>query len=146
MNELNISIQGMNRIVNEIFGKITAFKRSLRLWELQTMTQFSIMRTAIPTDAVKYAEHIQLLQLEFNSRFQDICKSEAKANIFSTAFGVNVETVPADSIQRRQMSTVIRISGINLGTCDSLTFITILLCSDHGRGMIRFYETHMFVK
>lgn len=70
------------------------------------MTQFSILRTGTPTDAVKYAEHTQLLQLEFNSSFQDICKFEAIANIFSMAFGVNVETVPADSIQRRQINTM----------------------------------------
>jgi hypothetical protein len=62
------------------------------------MKYFSILRTGIPTDAVKYAEHTRLLQQVFNSRFQDICKIEATDNLFSVIFGVNVETVPADFI------------------------------------------------
>lgn len=48
VNELNIKLQGVNRLVTEMFDKITEFLRKLRLCELHllwnNMTHFPILR------------------------------------------------------------------------------------------------------
>jgi hypothetical protein len=85
--------------MNKMFDSITAFKRNLQLWELQlqlnSMTHFPILRKEMLTAAKKYVEEIQLIQLEFTTCFQDICRYEATGNLFSMPFGVNAENVPA---------------------------------------------------
>jgi hypothetical protein len=40
------------------------------------------LRTEKPTDCRKHMEEIQLLQQEFNSRFQNICKYKVTINLF----------------------------------------------------------------
>jgi hypothetical protein len=66
-----------SHLVNEMFNKTTAFAR---MWEMElrsdSVARFPIMRMEKPTEGEKYAEEIQILQQEFSSRFQDICKYE----------------------------------------------------------------------
>jgi hypothetical protein len=47
------------------------------------------------SDAKKCADEIQLLQKEFNSRFQNIRKCVVTINLFSMPFCVHVENIPA---------------------------------------------------
>jgi hypothetical protein len=100
MNEVNISLQAVNRLASETLDRITMFERKLRLWELQLrpkhMTHLQILGTEKPTDTKKCAENIQSLQQEFQTRFEDVDlrKHESIINLFSLSFDVNVETVP----------------------------------------------------
>jgi hypothetical protein len=83
-----------------MFDTKAAFKKQLLLWDLQLQSDntehFPILRTGKPTDAKTQAEEIQLLQQEFNTRFQDIRKYEGTVNLFSVSCNINVKTVPAE--------------------------------------------------
>jgi hypothetical protein len=57
VNEQNITIQRTNNTMNEMFEKMTVFKRKLWLWELQmplAVMCFPFLRTEKPTDTKKY--------------------------------------------------------------------------------------------
>jgi hypothetical protein len=66
LNELNITLQERNHLVNEMFYKITAFEKNLRLWKLHLRRNNATLINYDNTDDKKYAEEIQLVQQEFN--------------------------------------------------------------------------------
>ena len=63
-------------------------------------SHFAHLRKETPSETRKYAQHIQKLITEFESRFK-IFRSEKTSlsfNIFSSPFNIDVETVP-DELQ-----------------------------------------------
>lgn len=150
MNELNISIQGMNRVVNEIFGKITAFKRSLRLWELQMRSNNDTTSQFWEWEYPPMLWNMRNTLSFFNKNSTLVSKIYASLRPQQTYtqwhLALMLQRFQPIRIQRRQMCTVIRIWGIHLGMRDSLTFIVIFLFRDHARRMLRLSKTHMFVK
>jgi hypothetical protein len=88
-SEPSISLQEAIHLVTEIFDKIPALERRLRLREMQlesnNMTYFPTLATERTTGNKKL------------NCFQDVCNYDATIGLFSMAFDVNAETVPAGS-------------------------------------------------
>jgi hypothetical protein len=85
MSEVDINLQGVNRLANETLDKIAMFEKKLRLWELQLrskhMTRFQILRTE------KEIRGKNSASTRIPGPF-----SRSKINLFSLPFDVNVET------------------------------------------------------
>jgi hypothetical protein len=87
-----------------MFDKINAFESKLKIWNKHllsnNMSHFAHLKKENPSETWKYAQHLQKLITEFESRFK-IFRSEKTVrsfNIFSSPFNIDVESVP-DELQ-----------------------------------------------
>ncbi|XP_076643549.1 general transcription factor II-I repeat domain-containing protein 2-like [Halictus rubicundus] len=73
LNELNIKLQGKNKLVTEMFDKIKAFEQKLKIWNQQLESNktvnFAILRKENPSETKKYAMETQILQKELTTKF-----------------------------------------------------------------------------
>ncbi|XP_076645577.1 general transcription factor II-I repeat domain-containing protein 2-like [Halictus rubicundus] len=100
LNELNIKLQGKNKLVTEMFDKIKAFEQKLKIWNQQlksnSTVNFAILRKENPSETKKYAMEIQILQKEFSSRFTNFRENQTKFDIFSSPFNIDLERIPEE--------------------------------------------------
>lgn len=104
LNVLNMKLQGENVLITCVFSYLKAFKEKLRLWERQfkkeEIIHFPCLKTIAPEinhtkiNFQKYAEEIQLLIDEFDSRFSEINKYNKLLELFTSPFNVEVNSVP----------------------------------------------------
>ena len=97
LNALNISLQGKDSLVTELFEKIKSFEKKLQLWRNQlennNMYYFPTLRNEIPQDSKKYVNIILDIQIEFEARFQDFREHETSFALFASPFDIAVDEV-----------------------------------------------------
>lgn len=104
MNNLNVTLQGKNVIVHEIYFAVQAFKRKLDLFSTQLKERkfqhFPTLNTMTigVCEARKYSKKVSDLRVEFSRRFGDFRRLENKLKILANPFTVDVESAP-DNLQ-----------------------------------------------
>ena len=103
LNDLNMELQGKSQFIHNMFDQIKAFESKLKIWNKHLLSNntshFPYLRKETPSETRKYAQQIQTLITEFESRFK-IFRSEKPLlsfNIFSSPFNIDVETVPDET-------------------------------------------------
>ncbi|KFM58258.1 General transcription factor II-I repeat domain-containing protein 2, partial [Stegodyphus mimosarum] len=104
LTDLNLSLQGKDHIITNMFDIIKAFKCQLVLWEKQLknedLTHFptcSMNKSSLDDTCSyqKYAEKIANLTTEFETRFNDFSSLEDKFFLFSSIFSISIDSVPS---------------------------------------------------
>ncbi|CAI6355941.1 unnamed protein product [Macrosiphum euphorbiae] len=97
LNELNVRLQGNNQLISNMFQIITAFELKLKLWqsqvEVNNFMYFPVLAEYNPKNSEKYGSLILILIKEFETRFQDFCKTSQLFAIFATPFSVDITAV-----------------------------------------------------
>ena len=105
MNDLNLSLQGENGLISDMYTHIKAFKEKLLLFESQLAKSYFIhfkccekisqeTMDRFPTDFA--IEIICNLKSNFQSRFADLDKHALEIRIFQNPFDCDLESVAAD--------------------------------------------------
>ncbi|KAK7886513.1 hypothetical protein WMY93_026134 [Mugilogobius chulae] len=108
LNALNVSLQGKDAVISQLYAHIRAFKTKLHLFHRHLLqaepntTHFPALHgvlESLPPDNVhaqmeKYADAISALMEEFNVRFRDFVTIEQDLALFSSPFSVNPDDVP----------------------------------------------------
>ena len=104
LNALNISLQGQNAVVSELYSHIKAFKTKLQLFQRhfsQTepcTTHFPALRDVTIgcrcVETKKYAEALIPLASDFNDRFWDFAAIEKEILLFTSPFSVDPDEAP----------------------------------------------------
>lgn len=94
LNELNLKLQGKNKLIHELLGSVNAFQQKLNLWQLQ-LSQRNVEAAHFPRlsqrprpnlDYARYENEILKLKQDFEKRFQDIRAKEKEVKIFANPF------------------------------------------------------------
>uniref|UniRef100_A0A096MCI3 HAT C-terminal dimerisation domain-containing protein n=1 Tax=Poecilia formosa TaxID=48698 RepID=A0A096MCI3_POEFO len=110
LNALNISIQGQNAVVSQLYSHIGAFRTKLLLFQRHlsqtqpTTTHFPSLQEImarfpqndISAQIRRYAADISSLAEEFQQRFRDFAAIEKEITIFSAPFSVVPDDAPYD--------------------------------------------------
>jgi hypothetical protein len=71
--DLNMELQGRDQFIHNMFDKINAFESKLKIWNKHllsnNMSHFAHLKKENPSETRKYAQHLQKLITEFESRF-----------------------------------------------------------------------------
>ncbi|XP_051784546.1 general transcription factor II-I repeat domain-containing protein 2-like [Erpetoichthys calabaricus] len=98
LNELNAKLQSQGQMIHELYGHIKSFQNKLRLWESQLKEgntyHFPTLVNHKDFDCESFANELNSLSREFNTRFCDFKNQEANLQIFSCPFDVDVELAP----------------------------------------------------
>jgi len=98
--DLNVSLQGKNKLIGDLWDRIRAFKVELSLYELElregNLENFpSLLATDVSNcNFDEYVQALNKLRNEFNDRFTVIQKMEPELNVFMTPFSVPIEKAP----------------------------------------------------
>ncbi|XP_065650666.1 general transcription factor II-I repeat domain-containing protein 2-like [Hydra vulgaris] len=104
LNELNIILQGKNKLVTTIFDYVRAFQTKLLLWERQieqeNLVHFETCKSMKLQDPnfmfSSYSKNINNIKQDFEVRFQDFKKCEPKFALFTSPFNFDIEKVEED--------------------------------------------------
>lgn len=104
--ELNLRLQGKEKVITYLHDEIRKFKCKLLLWTTQiknenlcnfsSCTKLSTANSQLQFK--KYAKKLEVLSKEFSKRFRDFDSMQEKFNIFTAPFGYDVERAP-ESLQ-----------------------------------------------
>lgn len=101
LNDLNLKLQGKNKLITNLYDDIKCFITKLRLWKSQVLNENlvhfptckelknSTNTKSIPSFA-KYKSRLELLSTEFQKRFHDFSSFEDPFPLFSTTFTFDV--------------------------------------------------------
>ncbi|XP_065645391.1 general transcription factor II-I repeat domain-containing protein 2-like [Hydra vulgaris] len=101
---LNIILQGKNKLVTTMFNNVGAFQTKLLLWECQieqeNLVHFETCKSMKLQDPnfmfSSYSKNINNIKQDFEVRFQDFKKCEPKFNLFISPFNFDIEKVEED--------------------------------------------------
>ena len=102
LNDLNLKLQGKNKLFPSLVNNINSFKMKLKLFisqlEKQDLCQFPHLKEqsefAVDNgNMTKYIEKIKLLQESFESRFRDFAKEENFMVAFVNPFSLNDQDI-----------------------------------------------------
>lgn len=104
LNDLNQKLQGKDKLVSELFEKITAFKRQLQLFTAQlkvsNLIHFpncrQLSEQSEELDFTKFASATEQLMTEFSSRFNDFRDKKELYSVFSDPLGADIDSLPAE--------------------------------------------------
>ncbi|XP_065642369.1 general transcription factor II-I repeat domain-containing protein 2-like [Hydra vulgaris] len=104
LNDLNIILQGNNKLVTTMFDNIGAFQTKLLLWEHQIEQEnlvhfetFKSMKLQDPNFMFSsYSKNINNIKQDFEVRFQDFKKCEPKFALFTSPFNFDIEKKEED--------------------------------------------------
>ncbi|XP_014785136.1 general transcription factor II-I repeat domain-containing protein 2B-like [Octopus bimaculoides] len=105
MNELNLELQGKNKLVCDLYGIITAFRRKLSLIEAQLQEGSFSHFHCFQEFCTENVEHINLefqkkiirdLNKHFSQRFSDLDRIENEILLFENLFGYNLDNMPIE--------------------------------------------------
>jgi len=101
LNDLNLRLQGDDKLIIDSCREITIFKLKLQLWEHQLVNEdashfkeFNNFDLPCEKKYKEYAEIIHNIGKSFEKRFQEINTYGKNFEIFSSPFNVDVTTVP----------------------------------------------------
>ena len=108
LNVLNISLQGKDAVVSQLFAHIKAFGSKLQLFQRHmsqrqpSTAHFPVLRKVmdsflpgnIGAQAGRYAAIIASLSAEFSGRFRDFYGMEKDISLFSSPFSGDPDTAP----------------------------------------------------
>ena len=103
LNDLNVSLQGKDKLIGSLWDRIQAFKVELALLQEQLQEEeFDLYPCLqnVDVEGLTFDEHVEalkFLQKEFDGRFSEIGKMEKVLAIFMTPFSVNVQEAPNSS-------------------------------------------------
>ena len=98
LNDLNLKLQGKNKLFPDLVNDINAFKMKIKLFisqlEIQDFRQFPHLKeqsecTATIGNLGKCVEKIKLLQESFENRFRDFVKEESYIPAFLNPFSLS---------------------------------------------------------
>nr|XP_039256406.1 general transcription factor II-I repeat domain-containing protein 2-like [Styela clava] len=111
LNDLNIQLQGKRKLIFDFLAAVISFKAKLRLFKSQflkgMLIHFPICSQHISPErqlaaGIKYAEHIELLNEEFNNRLSLSSGEELHLKIIENPFSID----PAEAPPRLQMELI----------------------------------------
>ena len=129
MNSLNLQLQGEGKLICDMFSHVKAFEVKLGLLQRQIkeenfvhlpMTQKLFAEKPVVAFPVeKCAEVLELLQLEFTARFQEVHLHAKDIRLFQNPFATDIDEV--ESVYQLELA--------ELQSCDALkdTFLTCKL-------------------
>ena len=98
LNDLNLKLQGKNKLFPDLVNDINAFKMKIKLFisqlEIQDLRQFPRLKeqsecTATIGNLGQCVEKIKLLQESFENRFRDFVKEESYIPAFLNTFSLS---------------------------------------------------------
>jgi hypothetical protein len=102
LNQLNLKLQGENKLITESCSEIKSFTLKLHLWENQLRngdaTHFAELintKCSVQKDFSKYADCLNKLKEAFDSRFQEIAMYDKHFELFRSPFNVDPSTAPS---------------------------------------------------
>ena len=102
LSKLNVSLQGRDRTIIELFDSIQLFKAQLHLFMGHLRTQVTFHFPKLESVSVgnnlnfnRYADILQTLHDEFSSRFQDVMKIDKELSIIVAPFQCDANLAPA---------------------------------------------------
>ncbi|CAM1299181.1 GTF2IRD2B (predicted) [Pycnogonum litorale] len=102
LNQLNVSMQGKDKLVHNLFGDIKSFEAKLLLWKSQlennVFDHFPCLeiQKELKPEGGRYSTEIEKLTAEFSRRFQEFRANENDFKIFSMPFSVDPVTAPTN--------------------------------------------------
>ena len=102
LNELNLKLQGENKLITDCYQDIKSFIMQLELYESQLKLRNSIHFPRLNNfnsdhkDFLKYANEVTNLLKAFQDRFSYMQKYEEIFNIFLSPFNVDVQSAPSN--------------------------------------------------
>lgn len=121
LTDLNLKLQGKNKIITHLYDDLKCFITKLSLWKLhlssENLAHFPTCRdlknTADTESALsfaKYASHLELLSKEFQERFCDFSSFEHQFDLFSAPFTFDVikaeESLQMEILEMQSDSTL----------------------------------------
>lgn len=102
MNELNLKLQGKDRMVHNCYSDIKSFEMKLRLIKinileakLHNLRFCSIIMENNPNILTnKFGNYIEIFQNEFKTRFADFHSHSNEFRLFQNQFSIDIEYVP----------------------------------------------------
>ena len=104
LNELNVGMQGRNKLVTEYYDSVRAFQMKLALWETQLSQRNTVHFPCLKSLSVThgrmdaYKNLLSTLIQEFNNRFTVFTQLEKEFTIFRSPFTINASDAP-DKLQ-----------------------------------------------
>lgn len=104
LNVLNMSLQGKNEIITDLFGRVNAFKIKLSLWESQLrdkntchFPRLTLVYETVPLQKFEvFAQVLKELSVEFQCRFQEMEKIRQLLHIFATPMSADYNNVSSE--------------------------------------------------
>lgn len=100
LNELNVCLQGNNRMIHQLYELIIGFEMKLNLWKNQLLSnEFDNFPTLLdlskngPVNTDKYGKSISILLLEFEKRFVEFKKNKNLIDLFRIPFAVEINNI-----------------------------------------------------
>lgn len=105
LNQLNIKLQGSNRLVHVLYESVQAFETKLSIFiahlQVRRLDHFPKCKDIITSEGNssfefdRYKELVESLLQEFNVRFKDFRSHDIAFRLFGSPYLVNVDDVPA---------------------------------------------------
>ncbi|XP_029634955.1 general transcription factor II-I repeat domain-containing protein 2A-like [Octopus sinensis] len=96
LNELNVQLQGKEKLIHNLFGEVTAFQKKMDLWITQiadsNYAHFPCLQEQPHISAINwefFVSELKQMQEEFARRFKDFCACEDQLKTFSMSFDVD---------------------------------------------------------
>lgn len=104
LNDLNIKLQGQNKLINHMIDNVKAFQRKLQLWEMhlksKNFVHFPTLKAAsedgFQINFEYFSTKISMLKEDFAMRFECFNDMENIFNIFVSPFSCSVDNAPED--------------------------------------------------
>ncbi|XP_068103334.1 general transcription factor II-I repeat domain-containing protein 2A-like [Hyperolius riggenbachi] len=105
LNELNVKLQGKNKLICHVYADISAFKTKLQLFieqaEQEILVHFPTcaalrQEQSSPFPRRKMIQLLKLLNESFEERFEDFHSLKNEICLFENPFSVKVSTAPSD--------------------------------------------------
>lgn len=98
LNDLNLSLQGKDKLVHNMLNQIKAFENKLVLWKKQienfNFAHFPTLANNKVASTKKYVDALHAMITDFSHRFGDFKAQEAELQIFSAPFSFDAERAP----------------------------------------------------
>lgn len=107
LNELNLNLQGRNKLMLDLIGNVNGFRNKLKIFKLSLskndLSHFSSCRKLAEEseddgilDFSEFAGNIQEIIEEFDTRFKDFESLKSSMLLFSNPIRANIEDQPTD--------------------------------------------------
>ncbi|XP_049333458.1 general transcription factor II-I repeat domain-containing protein 2A-like [Astyanax mexicanus] len=103
LNELNLKLQGKDRLICHLFEAVCAFEMKLNLFATQlkkgNLTHFPTCQEAFAHKNYNWSRHscvLEDLKLAFSARFGQFRNEQATLQLLADPFSVDTETVPGE--------------------------------------------------
>ncbi|XP_065672071.1 general transcription factor II-I repeat domain-containing protein 2A-like [Hydra vulgaris] len=131
LNDLNIILQGKNKLVTTMFDNIRAFQTKLLLWkrqiEQENLVHFESMKLQDQNFMFSsYSKNTNNINQDFEVRFQDFKKCEPKFPLFTSPFNFDIEKAEEDlqmELIKLQCDSVLKQQFTNVGVPKFYSFL-----------------------